>query len=521
MGVYTLNLVGVFPSNKLSFHYFLKTTDKKMDSINRYNISLLVLFVIYIVVHVMTLTRSPLPWFDETFYASIADSLVSIGEFKLAVAPLIADGPIYSYGPFYFLVTGFFIHFFSLDILPFRLVGLLFGFGILIVSYLILRHNKTAPAITVLTCILLALDPTFHTSIHSGHMNSMALFFMLISFLFLLKSRPIVEEKSHYWIILSAICAGIGVLTVPRPGYLLIPMVLILIFWWYQTKNNRYLKQLAIWTVFFSVLLFSWIYYAFGGFEPMVLHYVKLTSNYVGGNFHLIIYQYPLLLFLIILTVLGIIKHHHKIFNELSFFTLISIVLYFLIVKGSSYSILMVPLAYMAIAHLITVLLEGQKIRYWCYSVIGVLLLLNSALFMAKLTLLVGQWQIRDPSLVQDFVSQYIPPNAKVIGDDKYFYAVKKVGADFQYWLRSGSISEQQRIDYHKNDYDFDYLIADVEKHDLTFKAYSSQVTLVEIGKLENPTPNWLSRRLLKIVRLFFKSGITLGYQGSIFKVIK
>ena len=41
--------------------------------------------IVYLLIQLVTLTRSPLPWFDDTFFASIAESLYRNGELKLSV----------------------------------------------------------------------------------------------------------------------------------------------------------------------------------------------------------------------------------------------------------------------------------------------------------------------------------------------------------------------------------------------------------------------------------------------------
>ena len=114
---------------------------------------------LYVLLHLVTVTRSHIPWFDDTFFASIADSLLRTGEFRLAVSPLWLDQPVYLYGPIYFLLVAGAFATFGLGVLQNRLTGLLGAFALFVVAFRILRRVGVESWIAFAACVLIALDP--------------------------------------------------------------------------------------------------------------------------------------------------------------------------------------------------------------------------------------------------------------------------------------------------------------------------------------------------------------------------
>ena len=98
-------------------------------------------FVAYVLGHLVTVSRSHIPWFDDTFFASVADSLLRTGPFTLAVSPLWFPRPVFLYGPTYFLLVAGFFAKFGFGVLQYRLTGLIAAFALLAVAFRILRRE--------------------------------------------------------------------------------------------------------------------------------------------------------------------------------------------------------------------------------------------------------------------------------------------------------------------------------------------------------------------------------------------
>jgi hypothetical protein len=129
----------------------------------------------------------------------------------------------------------------------------------------------------------LAHDPTFHQNIHSGRMDSMAMLFILLGFYFLVRAgdgtRPSVVADSAA----SGLFAALGVLTTPRPGYLLIPMALILLVRWARRRDLTSTISVAVWGTVILVCFAAWILYAFGSIPAMLV--LPTSQDFTSGGF--------------------------------------------------------------------------------------------------------------------------------------------------------------------------------------------------------------------------------------------
>ena len=162
------------------------------------------------------------------------------------------------------------------------------------------------------------------------------------------------------------------------------------------------------------------------------------------------------------------------------------IVLFFLVVKnkgafGGGYTILVIPFEYMAIGWLVSscprlsLPISRSALRR---IVLGVLFLLNGGAFLAVVTSDLLLWPALDPSDAQALVQRTIPPGSRVVGDDKFYFLVRRAGSDFQYMERGGTLEE--RVRYHAGPYDFDYLVSDEDENSEILRAYRASAAARE-----------------------------------------
>src|SRR5262245_56511545 len=144
---------------------------------------------LYVLLHLVTVARSHIPWFDDTFFASIADTLRRTGEFKLTVAPVWLGEPVYLYGHVYFLLVAGVFASLGFGVLQYRLTGLIAAFAVLAVAFRILRRAHVTGGIALAACALMALDPIFLEFLRIGRMDLLAVLFFLVGFLLLQISR--------------------------------------------------------------------------------------------------------------------------------------------------------------------------------------------------------------------------------------------------------------------------------------------------------------------------------------------
>jgi hypothetical protein len=483
------------------------------------------LVTLYLAAHFATLTTSRLPWFDDTFFSSVADSLVRTGELRLRASPLWLDKPVYLYGPVYFVALGALFDQFGIGIVQTRVLGLLCGFGIVIVGYLILRHARVPTPLALLTCAALALDPTFHQNIHAGRMDSMAMWFILLAFYLMQEAGDRRGRAAVPWTFASATCAALAVLTTPRPGYLLVPMGLLLLWRWMRRRDGESAVSMVVWGGVCALLVASWIAYAFGTIPAMLEYYAGFSQDYASGGFGIRGLHAPLLVPLGVLLVAALVVRPRALGHDVVFFTLAGIAGFYLFVKdkgtfGGLYSFFMVPLAYLAVGYLLARVSEAlgsaRARRRLQVGVLGVLFAFNGAIFAARAALEFVQRASRSPASVDATVARLIPPGSRVVGDDKFYFAVRRAGSDFQYLQRGGTVDE--RAGYHRKPYDFQYLVtAEGDTSDL-LRAYKREVPLVQIATISAPPDGALARTILAVARRAgIGSSLTASYDGRVF----
>lgn len=479
---------------------------------------------LYVAFHLATLSTSRLPWFDDTFFSSVADSLLRTGEFELAASPLWIH-QVYLYGPVYFLILGGVFEQLGLGLVQARLPGLLAGFGILAVGFGILRGARVPPGLAAATCGLLALDPTFHQNIHSGRMDSTALLFLLLSFLSFQSAATRSGRAAAVAIAASALFAALGVLTTPRPGYLLIPLGGLLLARWLRRPDREASGQLLLFGAVFALPIGAWIAYAFGSIPAMLQYYAGFSDDYASGGFGIRALHAPVLVPLVVLSAYAARTDSRILRSELVVFTLAGIASYYLFVKdkgtyGGLYAFFMVPLAYLALGVLTSSLLEATQraaaVRWLQLGIFGGLLAFNGAVFLARTTLEVAQRGSRSPATAEAAIARLIPPGSRVVGDDKFYFAVRRAQSDFQYAQRGGTLDE--RVRYHRDVYDVQYLITNEGENPGILEAYERELPLVPIGTVESPPDGALARAITAVAqKAGLGTSLTASYAGSVF----
>ena len=482
---------------------------------------------LYVLLHLVTIGRSHIPWFDDTFFASIADTLWRTGEFKLTVSPLWLEQPVYLYGPVYFLlVAGVFARL-GFGVLQYRLVGLIGACALVAVAYRILRREGVERRFALAACALMALDPIFLEFLRIGRMDLLAVCFFLLAYLLLAHSREAPARAAIAYSVLSGIVASLGVLTTPRPGYLIIPLALILLYrCWPGPFASRFAQGIA-WVLGFLPLCIAWIAYAFGSVGALLAYFSGFADTYAGTGLTTVSIQKPLLALVLGMTLLKLAREPRLFLNELTLFVGMGIVLFFLFVKnkgafGGGYAILVVPFEYMAIGWLVSscprlsLPISRSALRR---IVLGVLFLLNGGAFLAVVSSDLLLWPALDPSDAQALVQRTIPPGSKVVGDDKFYFLVRRAGSDFQYMDRGGTLEE--RVRYHAGPYGFDYLVSDEDENSEVLSAYRASTALEKIGTVDVPAVSSLLRYPLLARSKFMMWVFTKDYGGTVYKRIR
>jgi hypothetical protein len=147
------------------------------------------------------------------------------------------------------------------------------------------------------------------------------------------------------------------------------------------------------------------------------------------------------------------------------------------------------------------------------------LFLLNGGFFLAIVSSDVLLWPSLDPTPAARLIAENIPPGSKVVGDDKFYFLVRRAGSDFQYLERGGTLAE--RVKYHKDTYGFEYVVTGLGENSEILRAYRDGTDLVKVGRIETPTLSSLIRYPLYVRGHLIMWGITTNYGGTIYKRIR
>jgi hypothetical protein len=99
------------------------------------------------------------------------------------------------------------------------------------------------------------------------------------------------------------------------------------------------------------------------------------------------------------------------------------------------------------------------------------------------------------------------------VGDDKYFFAVRKAGSEFQYLGRGGT--PEERVAYQRDVYHADFLITNRDDQSELIAEYARAFPLVKVGSIAEPPPSPLVAPLLRLATAFNFAPET-GYGGTI-----
>ena len=102
------------------------------------------------------------------------------------------------------------------------------------------------------------------------------------------------------------------------------------------------------------------------------------------------------------------------------------------------------------------------------------------------------------------------------MGDDKFYFAVRKADSDFQYLQRGGTPEERAR--YHVNDYGLQYLITAESDTSDVLRAYLQEIPLVQIATISAPNDGAFSKVITAVAQWAgIGSSLTANYEGRVF----
>lgn len=492
----------------------------------------LVLIVLLLIFHLWSLSIYPIPWFDETFYASIAQDFQLRGHFYPWVAPFCYEfHECVTYGPVYFFIQASIYSLIGVSCFASKFSGFLFG---VLMAFTYVKLYRTEASnntrwIEYLLLLSLFFDYTVFESFHLGRMEPVTIFFLNVSVLLQLKSLRLQNPKQQYRLaIIYSLFAVLAVLTTPRTLILLIPSGLLIIYIWIKEKRSSRFIELVILGGVFITFVSIWIFYAHGTIENMINYYkIVNDSSHYWFSFSLrdsiYIYQYPTVIVSIFISIIAALILKKKFWNLLTVYCIASILLFYgLVYMLRPYCIYTIPLFYLLAAHSLNMLYQSDFASKFSKTIstgafIGIFVLMFGGVCAKGYYIFISS-SFRNPEAIDNFIQKNIPPHSKVIGDEIYYYTVLKSGSEFQY-MHLGETNEN-REKYQREVFDYDYIMISDELlafNPKVFKVYTANADLQLVADFQatlDPITTLINKKRRGLVSFY-------SYNGHLYKRIK
>ena len=467
----------------------------------KYTIISSLLIVIYIVYHLISLIYSPLPWGDETCFASIAQSYIKNGDFYDKASIIGMHEPMLMYGPVYFAIQSSITKMFGFSLFTFRFVNLFFGFVDLFLLYRVGRLLQFTSETIIFMLLIIGLDPTFNQDIHSGRMEYVALFFFLSSYLIFARIVGRAGFKTIAYSALTGILIGCAMLTTPR---IIFSLAFYACFFLYEilSREKRDIKMIVIkygiMLLFFVSIYMVWVISAFGGINGYIKFYTssKLLMHHIGAggenfklNYHSFFNIYALLCVIIL-----VLKKEVRQNRQLLLLTVPVIIAYILLVNGVSntYYAFVIPFISLLVIGVTINVLNNKSLKY----INGAIICLFLLAFVFKGIYVFASINQRDPAYYDKEISGYITKNSAVAGDFQYYYIGIENNCSYQF-LEEESTTREEKIAYFST-HRYDYFIINRNSADKAF--YDSALLDKKyklIATVENNNSNHFMSRVI------------------------
>jgi 4-amino-4-deoxy-L-arabinose transferase-like glycosyltransferase len=355
--------------------------------------------------HSYTLDLFPLPWFDELHFSGIAKSLAEQGNLKsYFLTSTKGEMNSVAYGPVFFTLNAFFIDLFGFSLYSVRLSTLFFGLFNILLIYLLSLHFRINRITRIAVIICFGLDAVYSTTLHEARMETLVVFFLLLSLCVFYISKWTDYRKVVVIAVLCVLCF----LTSPRSFFLLTPLS-VLLFVELQTNKLKFtfvfasifLLIYSVWVLFIHHDYLTWLHY----YQGLMKGNTTAHAGYLGGNFYVSKAQYALISITSLLVLLTI-KHSFK-FKSIVWFLYACLLLFYLIIYDwGVYSTLVIPFFYLLLLFLLH---QFSKQKPWFNLVLLPLFLFNLLFFTLKLGTVILEKNNRSTALVASKLKTIVP----------------------------------------------------------------------------------------------------------------
>ncbi len=396
------------------------------------------LAAVYIIFSILTVSVYQLPWFDDVYYADVAWSFLTQGEFSALIdRPRNTNG--FFHVPLFMVLQAGMFKLFGLGVWQVRLLPLLAGLIVfMILSRLVFRVTRSEKY-TTLFMLLFISDRAINFSLHSGRMDMLALLFVLLSILLFERT---LKWQGRWLATVGVIFAGLllsaGFLTALRMAVATVPCVFLLFLYKPECRSTFYCS-LTIYGAFAVLPVMAWLWYAYGG----VIGAYTTTSNLDGfsghfgflssimGNIFRRIYEIPKMLMFYGVIIYLFYKRCEIVRQNFFFcmYALITLGFILFVIERGPYRAIFFPFVYFSLIFAIYSVTNSKMKKLGQVALAGVLAL-NIFLSMPRMVYLWMNWSVIQPGKVAEQLYRKIPSGAHVITDYRFYFMLREHGCE-------------------------------------------------------------------------------------------
>jgi len=400
------------------------------------------------------LPRTPLPWYDEILLVSAARS-ATLGH---PAMPSVLDAFPHTmrsdlfYGPVVFWMGSTVLKVFGLSLWSWRLLGWFAGVAMVLESaWLVLRLGGSR-GWAVFAALLVTLSPPVGSVLTSGRTDTITLAIELFVFCLLPPEFSLVKS------VVAGFLFGAAILSTPRAHALALCFFTVYLSYAIVGKQTSLLRSVCLSAATALLTVVTWTFCE--GLNPVSWYRMLLrasagdktnASPLLGGSWGHFTLDLPAMVLPVGLSSWLILWMIHRrkepsLGSAGMLFTVLlaNAAVYIAITsRALSYQIFwLVPLVPTVVA--LTAMHKRGHNPGWSSMVyvLAATVLVAGLLRVGKITEVIASWTARDPQPIANFVCNQVPQNSRVFGPTgPYYYAVEECGSHYLYagkWTASG-----------------------------------------------------------------------------------
>lgn len=414
------------------------------------------------------LPRSPLPWLDETFFASTSLAVARGGPpipTVLGAFPHTGRVDLF-YGPLVFFLGSVDVRLFGLSITSWRLLGFFGAVGAVFLASWVSRCLDRSSAAMAASAMMVALSQGIGARATTGRLDTITITLEILSLICTLHAMRVQESRRSAFLYsaLAGILCALAALSTPRAFPFVLGLFVAVALELLLTRTRELIARGLI--IAAAALLPVWGWTSSRGTNPIGwLRFIAEVSRgdrisvspILYGSWHF--FDEPLvpllsgLIFTFVTLLVFTCAFGSSIFTArhtseieapevlpavrlASIAVLINYVVSFLTISRFwDYEVFVVPLVIPVLIALTAKILRSsaprtlQRIVLVSWLVLAIILV---AIRSGKVVAWLASYHERDPQPLQDFISGKVPGNSRVFGPEEfYFYAVEAAGSHY------------------------------------------------------------------------------------------